>query len=73
MVLAWARNIEGQEVAPRKLGLRLQDSFQTDVTLTGGQHGRKMIWRWLTDSEIARIPGVPTTRTSFRSGLGLAP
>jgi hypothetical protein len=73
MVVAWARNIEGQEVPPRKLGLRLQHSFLTDVTLTGGQRGRRMIWRWLTEAEIARIPGLPSRRTSFKSGLGLTP
>jgi hypothetical protein len=73
VVVAWAKNIEGLEIAPRVLGLRLQHSFLTEQVLTGGQRGRKMIWRWLTDTEISRVPGIPTTRTSFRSGLGFAP
>ncbi|MGA7477046.1 MAG: hypothetical protein WBW47_07545 [Thermoplasmata archaeon] len=72
VVVAWTRNMEGQEVLPRKLGLRLQHAFPTGTALVGGQPGRMMIWRWLTEPEIARIPGIPSIRTSFRSGLGLA-
>jgi hypothetical protein len=72
VVMAWAKNVAGDEISPRKLGLRIQFSFPTQEVLVGGEKGRRMIWRWLSDKEVSQIPGLPASRVSFRSGLGVS-
>jgi len=68
VVLAWAKNVEGEEVAVQRLGLRLQFVFETMGGGAAPQLERRIIWRWLTDDEVAQIPGLPTNRVSWRSG-----
>lgn len=67
VVLAWAKDLEGAEAASKKLGLRLQFALESPVTEHTASSGTRTIWRWLTDEEVARIPGLPQNRVSWRT------
>ena len=67
VVFAWAKDLEGAEVESKRVGLRLQFAFPSPIPSTNGPPGTKTLWRWLTEDEVARIPGLPSKRISWRT------
>jgi hypothetical protein len=67
VVVAWAKTLRGEEIPPIRLGLRLQSVYPAPSGATGGRAALQSIWSWLSDDELASIPGVPSERTSWRT------
>jgi hypothetical protein len=68
VVIAWARDVEGEEVPMKRLGLRLQFAFPTPEKDAIGQPKRKTVWKWLSDDEVATILSLPSNRVSRKTG-----
>lgn len=67
VVIAWAKDIEGGEVPPKRLGLRLDFAFPRPAPRPSEPPGIETLWRWLADEEITKIRSLPAGRVSRKS------